>query len=166
MPEASLRGTNPSGVEIPINVSAAGHLITDPGTPLVTAPVLGANNGSAAQAVADITDATVGANKVFSGIAHIAVSAQNPANTATGSVIVAITWVPGTSGSIAHRVATVNLHLPATAAAINGVSIAQAVAVPVVVYAGTTAGKFQAAVVVAGVITGLLWDVVVNGISQ
>lgn len=137
-----------------------------PGVPTAALIVIGALNGSGAQAAADITGADVGANKTFVGNVHISAAAQNPAATATGSVIATITWVPGSSGSTARRVATVNLELAATAAAVNGISDSDSIAVPVTVYAGTTAGKFQVAIVVAGTVTAVLWDAVVNGYTN
>ncbi len=135
-------------------------------TPPNTTIVLGALNGAASQTVTDITGAAVAANKVFQGTAHISLAVQNPASTATGSVIATITWVPGSGGTTARRVATVNLELAATGISLNGISDNNVISVPLVLYAGTTDGKFQGTVTIAGVITSVLWDFVISGTAQ
>lgn len=135
-------------------------------TPPNTTIVLGALNGSASQTVTDITGATVAANKVFQGNAHISLAVQNPAATITGSAIATITWVPGTGGTTARRVATVNLELAATGVSLNGISDNNVISVPLTLYAGTTGGKFQGTVTIAGTITSVLWDFVISGTAQ
>lgn len=137
-----------------------------PGSPTAANIVAGALAGSGGQSVTDIAGANVGANKTFVGNVLVSVAAQNPAATATGSVVATITWLPGTSGTTARRVATINLELAATGAAINGINDSGSISIPIAVYAGTTAGKFQVTITLTGTVTGVIWDAVVNGVAQ
>ena len=134
--------------------------------PSASSIVSGANNGTATQTVTDITGATnIPANTKFSGNIAVSASAQAVAGTtAAGTLVVTVTWVPGTGGTTAQRVATVNLNLGAqNAAATQAQQLSDSIVVPVQLYIGTTVGKFQATVTTTGTISALSWDVVVNG---
>lgn len=127
----------------------------------------GANNGTSTQSATDITGATgITANKVFTGFAAISASAANATAAATGTLIVTITWVPGTSGTAAQRVATVNLNIPAGIAATDGTGAQGTIVVPILLYVGTTTGKFQATVTTTGTVSAFLWDVMISGNAQ
>lgn len=134
--------------------------------PLNTSIVAGAQNGTATQVATDITNATVGANKVFQGSVSVSAAATVAVNANTaGTLAVYVNWVPGTSGTAAQRVAAVDLTFPANGAAGAGLCDSDTVTVPLMLYAGTTGGKFQCTATATGTINTLQFDVVVNGMA-
>jgi hypothetical protein len=139
------------------------YLVPPPSTLVVS----GAANGTAAQAVTDLGVA-VAATKVFEGVIAISIAAsQATAVNAAGTLHVEVSWVPGTGGTAAQRVAAADIQFSANGATGAGQAMAVAVAVPnVTLYAGTTGGKFQYTVTTTGTISALMYDVMVNGIAQ
>lgn len=129
----------------------------------------GALAGSATQAVTDITGATgITANTVFAGSVSISLTAaQTAALAAAGTARAAVSWVPGTGGTAAVVVAAIDLSF-----GLGGVTNLTAphteltAAVPVLVYVGTTAGKFQVTVTTTGTVTTIGWDVTLSGSSR
>ena len=137
------------------------------GAPPSASVVAGAAAGTAAAAAADITGATVAAGKVFQGSVVLSLSAsQAAAANAAGTSKLQVSWVPGTSGTGAQVVGSVDLDFSASGATGGSQSLAQSVAVPVTVYAGTTSGKFQVACIESGTITHRTWDVSLTGTAQ
>lgn len=143
-----------------------------PGIPLasgaVGVPAGASATGTATQAATNIAAGIVPAGKTFVGTAMISAAAQNPLNTATGSLRVIISWAPGTGGTPAAQVvAAVDLELNATAAtALVGAFDSGSISVPITVAAGSTAGTFTATVASTGTVTGMLWDVAVEGVNS
>lgn len=144
-------------VSIPVTLEA----------PATAVPILAAANGTATQAITDITGATVAAGAQFDGNVMISVAAENAPVTATGTLQVKVTWVPGTGGTTTNPVAVIDLSLPATSAtSLQGAFDSGQITVPINVAAGSTAGKFRCTVTSTGTISGMIWDVVVNGVVQ
>ena len=138
-------------------------------TPPNTSIVLGALDGTTTIATTDITGATVPANKVFVGSISMSMSVGNPVNTAKGTIHMDVTWVPGTGGTTSRKVCSLNIALPNTANQPSNTGVSDSSTVspfPVMVYAGTTSGKFVLNVTSTGTITDIVWDVSLNGSAQ
>lgn len=151
-PDGTLTGVGKVGIDIPASSAVAGAL-----------------NGSAAQAVTDITGAAaIPANTVFSGFAGISLSAsQNAALAVAGTVRASISWVPGTAGTTAVDVAAINLNFGVGSATnLTAPHSELTVAVPVIVYVGTTTGRFRVTVATTGTVTALQWDATVSGSAR
>ena len=137
-----------------------------PNAPLSTSIFSGTATGTAAAAVADIAGTTgITANKVFQGVVAISATAtQSSTVQAAGTLVVTITWVPGSGGTTTQRVATVNINLAANAPLnLTATETNSTITIPIQLYVGTTTGKFQVEVLVTGTISTLAWSVFVNG---
>lgn len=150
----------------PLPVSIATTVPVSIAAPAAASVFAGALNGAATQTVVDITGATgITANKVFTGVASISLAAaQTAALAAAGTVRATVTWVPGTDGTAAVVVAAIDLNF-----GVGGITNLMAphseltIMVPVTVYVGTTAGKFQVTIATTGTVTTLAWGVTVGG---
>lgn len=149
--------------------TTANPIPTLPGPVPAASIFSGASTGTGTQAATDITGATgITANTVFEGNASISLSAaQTAALAAAGTARVTITWVPGTGGTTAVVVAALGLNF-----GLGGVTNLTAphselsIVVPILVYVGTTTGKFQATVATTGTISAMNWEVTASGSAR
>jgi len=151
-----------------LKASATNPIPTTPGNPLSTEIVLASTAGTSAQAAADIAANMVGANKIFQGTVSVSLSAaQAAAVAAAGTSRLIVSWLPGTSGTAASTVAELDINFAAAAAtALTSTDQSVANMAEIAVYAGTTPGTFQVAVVETGTISSRLWSVSISGIAQ
>lgn len=126
-----------------------------------------AASGTASSASSTIANSTVAANTVFTGNVIIAATLQQAAAlNAAGSLSIWVGWTGGSSGTPSQRVAALDFVAPANGVSGAGFSDSGQIVVPLTLYAGTTSGSFNLTASSTGTVSGLTYDVVINGTNQ